>query len=526
MILISKSISCEINTIERDDQGRFLLLDCKVNDVQYILINLYAPTSDKKIDQRDFGNYIYTKIKDHVGKNVIIGGDLNIRLDEGLRFSTRNTDLSYGELLLQMMNSHDLVDIWRLKHPDTKRYTWREKTRFGFAQSRIDYFLISCHLEFYVTPINILPSLKSDHSLLTLSLASSKYDIRGRGLWKFNCSLLDDDSYVTLVKSTIKESLKDSSNLENKFLKWDYIKCRIRTESITYSIKRNRKRKQYLDTLNKRLLILENTICTVPSPDALDEYESVKKQIEDINDEIARGHMIRSRCKFIEEHEKPSKYFLNLEKATQNLKHIHSLRLGGNLISDPVKILEEQKAYFARLYSENNHINLTECENYLSTIGDLIPKISGESQRVCDGILSINEIKNSVDALANNKAPGPDGLPAEFYKFFWDDIGHLVAETFFDAFDNGVLSGTQKQGVINLIPKKDKDLTELSSWRPLSILNTDYKIIAKVLATRLKTCLGEIIDPDQIGYMEKRFCGENTRLIADIIDYCNINIHA
>ena len=73
-----------------------------------------------------------------------------------------------------------------------------------------------------------------------------------------------------------------------------------------------------------------------------------------------------------------------------------------------------------------------------------------------------------------------------------------------------------------MIPKQGKDLTKLESWHPLSILNTDYKIIAKVLARRLKVALSEIINPDQIGYMQNRFCGENIRLISDIIDYCTL----
>ena len=106
---------------------------------------------------------------------------------------------------------------------------------------------------------------------------------------------------------------------------------------------------------------------------------------------------------------------------------------------------------------------------------------------------------------------------------FWPDIGHSVYKSFILAFKQGELSDSQKQGVITLIPKKDKDSTDLKSWRPLSILSTDYKIIAKVLSNRLKPVLSEIISPDQVGYMKDRLCGENTRLISDIIEYCKIN---
>ena len=88
------------------------------------------------------------------------------------------------------------------------------------------------------------------------------------------------------------------------------------------------------------------------------------------------------------------------------------------------------------------------------------------------------------------------------------------------SFDSGHLTPSQKQGTIILIPKKDKDLTDLKSWRPLSLLNNDYKILAKLLANRLRLTLTEIINPNQIGYMKDHFIGENTRLIANVIDYC------
>ena len=68
-------------------------------------------------------------------------------------------------------------------------------------------------------------------------------------------------------------------------------------------------------------------------------------------------------------------------------------------------------------------------------------------------------------------------------------------------------------------------MTVLSSWHVLSLLNTDYKIIAKVLSNRLQKTLSEIINPDQIGYIKNRSCEENTRLVSYIIAYCKIYKH-
>ena len=240
-------------------------------------------------------------------------------------------------------------------------------------------------------------------------------------------------------------------------------------------------------------------------------------------DQKAKGALIRSRCKFIEDYERPSKFFLNLEKAKQKKCQIKALHIHGQRISNPAEILKAQKEFYHKLFSVDyldHNKSLLDCMNYTNAYD--IPRISDASKEICDADITLQEIEDAVKGLANNKAPGPDGLPGEFYQMFWNDISKLVTKTFQDAFKKGQLCQSQRQGVICLIPKQGKDLTKLESWRPLSILNTDYKIIAKVLAKRLKGALSEIINPDQIGYMQNRFCGENIRLISDITDYCTL----
>ena len=75
----------------------------------------------------------------------------------------------------------------------------------------------------------------------------------------------------------------------------------------------------------------------------------------------------------------------------------------------------------------------------------------------------------------------------------------------------------QRQAVIKLIEKKDKDKRFIKNWRPISLLNVDYKIISKALALRLKKVLPNLISPQQMACVENRFIDESGRLIADII---------
>ena len=155
--------------------------------------------------------------------------------------------------------------------------------------------------------------------------------------------------------------------------------------------------------------------------------------------------MIRSRCKLIEENERPTKYFLNLEKASQNIRHIRSLKIGNEVSFDPDRILDQQKSYYSNLYTEKDCYMNTN-DKYYETIKNSIPKISLENKVICDMEIKFEEVTTVVKALKNNKSPGPDGFTAEFYKFFWDDIGPVVYQTYKDAFLKGSLIGTQNEG--------------------------------------------------------------------------------
>ena len=123
--------------------------------------------------------------------------------------------------------------------------------------------------------------------------------------------------------------------------------------------------------------------------------------------------------------------------------------------------------------------------------------------------------------MAPNKSPGTDGLPAEFYKIFWDDVKPFLINALNHGYAKGHLSITQKRGMITLVPKKNKPAILLKNWRPITLLNCDYKIAAKSIANRVKKVLPKIINNDQTGFLKNRAIGENIRLIDSIIKYTN-----
>ena len=158
-------------------------------------------------------------------------------------------------------------------------------------------------------------------------------------------------------------------------------------------------------------------------------------------------------------------------------------------------------------------------DSALSAFSENIISLENDDKLSCEGKVTRAECLKALKDFKNEKSPGTDGLQAEFYKYFWNELHVDMIHSFNFAFDSGSLSITQRRGIITLIPKPNKDTTLLDNLRPISLLNTDYKILTKIIAKRLEKVLPKIINPDQTGYVKSRYIGENVRLISDIMSY-------
>ena len=86
------------------------------------------------------------------------------------------------------------------------------------------------------------------------------------------------------------------------------------------------------------------------------------------------------------------------------------------------------------------------------------------------------------------------------------------------SFQTSSLPDLQKQSIITLLPKQNKDIPSLENWRPLSLLNVDYKIATKAIANRVKGVILSLVHNSQTGFIKRRYIGENIRLLFEIID--------
>ena len=465
---------------------------------------------------------------DNNERNIIVGGDLNdvfIPALDRYRSKLNAQETEYVKAWKVLCDEFNLSDFWRLINPTKKQYTWRQgSSATRLKQSRLDYWLVSIHMMYDLDIVDIKISTRSDHSLIELSFYKSTIPERGPSFWNFNASLLKDPEYVDALKVSFAQAQGKYDYLEDKGMKWDLIKMELRTSTICFSKTKAKALRENIKEVMLQVDKLEKEIVDNPSDENLTKYHEGKAEIDNYNNEKASGAQLRSKTDWVELGERNSKFFLNLEKRNYQKKCITKLiNEKEEEISDPEKILKYEESFYQNLYSKPIGVNedqKTRAKNIFND--DALPKISEENKQVCDKAITIKEVGEALQGLKNGKSPGSDGFTADFYKFFWTMLHPVVFDSLTHALEKGQLSIDQKRGIINLIPKKDKDPRLLKNWRPISLLNTDYKIITKLLANRVKEVLPTVINSDQVAYLKNRFIGQNIRTILDIMGYTKV----
>ena len=183
---------------------------------------------------------------------IIVGGDFNVILNPDLDgFAGKPKLKESAKQIENICLLHDLVDIWRVRNLETKRFTWRHKT--PIIQRRLDFWLVDNALQEEIDRADIVPSTKSGHSAILLSINGIEEQIHGPSFWKFNASLLDDKDYVTLINSKYEVWVKEFKDIDDSRLFWDLIKYKIRQDTIFYSKCKARERNAKMADLEKKI---------------------------------------------------------------------------------------------------------------------------------------------------------------------------------------------------------------------------------------------------------------------------------
>ena len=501
----------------KSDDGRILILETDVDNERVVLVNIYTPNTIQA--QQNFFIKLAEMLRSFSNSYIVIGGDFNCPLSNEDKVGGKNLSSKKNVIakINHTMGTYDLVDVWRYLHPKNKQWTWSSSDKK--IKCRLDYWLISRDNLRNVNSSEIEVFPHCDHSAVTLHIALDKQHSRGPGYWKFNSSLLEDKNFVEQLSTKIPSFIQQYQEVSDKGLLWELIKMEIRAFTMNFAKQKAKNQRDYELELIKKAQKVKRKLAKRESKEAMEEHDKIIKELDYISFQRTRGACLRSKARWFERGERSSKYFLNLEKRNyQNMVIKKLIKDDDCAITDPSEILKEQQKFYETLYeSQNPAVNDPKFNSFFNN--DRIVKLNNDQKQKCEGQLTVNECLAALRTFNKNKSPGTDGLTAEFYLCFWKELGQVMVDSFNYAFAIGHLSISQRQGIIRLIPKKDKDPLYLKNWRPLSLLNVDYKIATKVLALRLKKILPLIISSAQTGYVEGRFIGQNIRLISDILSF-------
>ena len=324
-ILLSPECMCKVLKYEHDSTGRLQLISIEHDAIKYLIVNIYNPNSES--DQVPFLQKVndalkhFTDISEH---NIIMGGDFNMYYDLKLDIVGGNPSLKAKRIaeIIKMKEAYDLCDIFRVRHPNTRRYTYRSKN--PKLSRRLDHFLITDSLQQSVDKIVFLPTIeKCDHSPLLLKVDFLKENETGKGYWKFNNSLLQNDAFCLEINQTIESVLRENNDIDD-MIKWELLKYEVRNVSIRFSKNLAKQKRENIRKLEHIVTDFESKSekysCFTEK-----QFEDAKDELDKIIQEKTRGFILRSKCQWYEEGEKSTKFFLNLEKTRAKKSTIRKL---------------------------------------------------------------------------------------------------------------------------------------------------------------------------------------------------------
>jgi hypothetical protein len=185
---------------------------------------------------------------------------------------------------------------------------------------------------------------------------------------------------------------------------------------------------------------------------------------------------------------------------------------GDRTIKDPKEIREHVEIYYKSLFGKEQERSITLGENFWNDRG----RLSNEEAQELIRPFTLKEIEGALKDMEVNSAPGPDGLPVGFYREFWPELKPFVLEMFNDFFRGELNISRLNYGMITLIPKI-KEANCIKQYRPICLLNVDYKWFTKTLTLRLTPLVAKLISETQTAFVPGRYIMEGVVILIEVL---------
>jgi len=508
LAILQTSTNWTVKKQQHDNRGRLSHLEIDHEGQMIDLFNVYGPAQvDDKLGKTTTFRTLQEMVDRSTNLHKIIAGDFNNIIHPYDCSKNRNTETLDARILRKIIKKHNLQDTYRYAHPLGKEYTFTSHKGTGARLDRI-----------YTTN---LPVTDIQHLDDTLNYTDHKavhaqygYKIQNTDkkptYWKLNNRLLEDEQYMTYMTEIIKD-YTDNIPDDNILDWWDTLKNTIRTLSKTLgkqiqTNKRNKER-QYIEILK----IYKN------NPDH-PTATKIRDDLKILEQDRLQGSKIRCTHKMRGHVDEINDTITRIESDIHNRRKITKIKKTDDTMThDAKEILDTFKDYYTHLYTSEGTDTQTQ-HDYKK-----YAKALTEHQReTLDQPITLAEIEQTIQSMNLNKSPGPDGLTVEFYQKFLPLLKEALLKLIQTIFDSGTLADSQKTSYITLIPKQGKDKSDPKNFRPISLLNNDYKIISKTLYNKFRQHLETLVHPDQTCNVKGRTIEQHTHFIRDFIGY---NIH-
>ena len=449
--------------IDKKD-GCFLMVQVLIDGKMICMINVYAPNEDDP----NFFDEIFQKVENISVDHILMMGDFNVWLNPILdkKGGTEQRMNRAAETVNNFLDQQESLDVWQTLNQNKFCFTWKRK--HPMVMSCLDYVLAPINTAMLITKCQILPAYMSDHCPILCELTFDS-TIQGPGLWKFNTRHLENKEYVEKINTIIDSASTKYINLDSS-QKWKMLKHDIRQYTISYSCYAASQKRKKITTIRNKLKAAHKKLAMInlSSDKAVniiqktnDKIDILMEELNKIELEATRGAILQSKARYLSMGEHCMKYFFGLEKSNACAKTMTATtKEKGVITHDSTEILKIQAKFYKQLYTKD--------ENIKCTLKDSPPvKISNEKSQELEQPLSLEELEQAVRTTAQNKSPGTSGFQINLYIVFWLKLKHFLLDAFNFAFKSGRLSTQQREGIISLIPKKDRDLKFVRNWRPI-----------------------------------------------------------
>ena len=511
-ILIRKGVPFTPTKVIPDKNGRFIIVAGKLYGNLVLLANLYGPNWDNP----QFFSQLIEKLPDLDTHILLMGGDFNLALHPIDKSNPKtNKVLSKSSAtMLSFMESYRLFDPWRHSNPTSKMYSYFSPVHLSF--SRIDFFVIDHRALPFVKRSQYHPIVISDHCPVQLDMAFPNCP-RYQRTWQLDILLLRKKSFRDFVSTQIDLFLELNSTPGMSHVTiWESLKAYLRGQIISYATHKKKEQARRLSELSQQIADTDVKLARNPTPDLNKERLLLQTEFDNLSIKQTERLLLKTKQTYYEHGEKAGRLLCHQLKQVAANSAIPEIRLTQDATSTHPQIINDKfKAYYTELYTSQHQVDESEIEAFLE--GLQLPKVDERDKAMLDSSISEGEIIETIKSMQTGKAPGPDGFPTEFYKLFFPKLAPLLRLVFSEIITEEMLPSTMAQATITVLLKKDKDPLECGSYRPISLLCCDYKILTKILSRRLETVAPKIIHPDQTGFVPDRQSFYNMRRLFNVL---------